>query len=277
MMTLEQLAYKLEPAGHEEQRPTRKYSEPDQRLKEAFEKWLKNNYTHDMSDPRWYDEALKLTAKLDCDLDAAHGLLYAYQDHPKIFMAGAFISTLYNKIPDKEIVYDLQLPVPIIELGIWLSKDKIIVNKSTTVCHNFGICAMGTIINCGNATSLGSKSCGYVINLGSTGGLAPRSKGPVLNDGKKGNWAWDNGKGLYINFLDTTGYEIPALMMDINGKCIGDHLHAGTDLYEYLTPIQAELQKIKTDHTRARAFVEALPPEKLKADILNIMKRYHHV
>jgi len=277
-MTLEALAYKMQPAGHDKPAPRRSYPEPDRRLADALEVWLERAATEEFynnNQSYWYHEALRLTMDLECDLDAAHGLLYNYQDHKEILGAGPFISTLYNKIPDTEIVYDLQLPVR--DLGLWLSKNKILVNKST-VGSGFGNCAMGTIINCGKAEgNLGCSSLGYVINLGpAESGLGSNSKGPVINDGERSDFAWEKGEGLYINYVDT-GYDSAFLMMDINGKCVGDKLHKGLDLYEYLAPIRSELQEIRTDYKQTRKFIENHPPLKLREDLLNIMKRYHHV
>jgi len=107
-MRLEQMAYKMQPAGHEEPPARRNYGEPCGELREKFEKWLGRTKERGRGQDA-YNDALEIVKELKPTLDDAHGLLLSSQDHRNIKYSGQFISAIYNTVPDKNIVYDLDL------------------------------------------------------------------------------------------------------------------------------------------------------------------------
>lgn len=168
----EALAYTLKPAGYDAPAEKRIYPEPDCSLAKAYETWLKlmNREYASGTAHLHYAYAIKLTKGLRTSVDEAHSLLVRYQDHPFAEHAGLFVSALYNHhIPDKEIVFDLNLEKPTDWLGYKLRKDKVFVNKGKTGTL-LGTEARGIIINCGEAgRDMGWWSNCSLINYGEVG------------------------------------------------------------------------------------------------------------
>jgi len=193
MSKLETMAYKMQPAGHEEPPKRRKYEKPPSKLRKAFESWFTFETPYDEMRDRdfkqYYELALKLTENLEIRLDDAHALLISYQDHPNITSAGLFVSAIYNKIADEEIVFDLPLDVHINNLGYKLAEGKLLISKADT----------------GNA--LGRASLAPVINYGQSGfQMGHSSKAPVINFGICMNRMGDYAKNSIVN-LGVCRYE----------------------------------------------------------------------
>lgn len=206
MSKLEQMAYKIQPAGHDEQQPKRKYETPN-KLKEAYEKWLTlNNYAnHDeVSDnqKKCFDNALELTKKLEFRLSDVNALLLEYIDDLKPHLTGLFASALYQRIPEKEIIFDLQIEQALDFVGFALPKDKTLISKIRTG-EDLGTCAAGTIINTsfsGLSLGLGQSSTGIIINYGKTTEYAcTGAKSLIINYGICGDHFADGAKNIIIN------------------------------------------------------------------------------
>ena len=192
-MTIEKLAYKMQPAGHETPQPKRNYQTSDKKLEAAFlyflEKW----------DDKECNHPERMVKDIKANISEIHGLLVAYQDHEKIKYAGDFVSVIYNKAPDETIIFDLKLATPINYLGKSLHKNKIIINRST-VGDYFGSEAEGTVINEGiSQKDMGREATGPIINLGETDeNLGIWSKGPILNYDYAGSIGSTNADREYI-------------------------------------------------------------------------------
>jgi len=180
------LAYKLEPAGHEE-RPKRKYTTPSRKLVNAFEKWLDSSQNDEEWLPdRTYRRAEETLKGIDASIDEAHSLVMKNQDHPSITKAGYFLSCIYNKSPEKQIVYDL--PVPLEGIGYRLPKNKSLVNK-THGSYNLGLQSAGVTLNYADYDCESSynafNSSGIFVNYGKNKGeLGRNSQGYVINCGE---------------------------------------------------------------------------------------------
>jgi len=177
----EQMAYKMQPAGHDAPPPKRKYKTVDKKLTQAFLAHLKN-HTWKTDQYKCAEKALK---KLDVSVTAMHALLIAYQEH-KNFQEGAgeFASVVYNRVPEKQIIFDIETIVPIDRLGVMLAKNKTLVNRAA-IGEEFGIKAEGTIINESNCGDfMAAQSNGAVVNNGTTGLLlCEQAKGVLFNYG----------------------------------------------------------------------------------------------
>jgi len=192
MSKLEQMAYKMQPAGHDAPEPKRKYEKPQNKLKEAYEKWLKlNDYSNydEVSDnvTPCYESALQLTRKLEFSLADVHGLLLEYMDNLKPHLAGLFASALYRRVPEKEITFDLPIEQRLDFIGFKLPKDKTLISKIPTR-QDLGKFAGGTIVNANDtADGFGNQSTGIIINYGETGNQpCTGAKGAIINYGNCG-------------------------------------------------------------------------------------------
>lgn len=176
MTKLEQMTYKMLPAGHDKGQTKRNYQQKDKSLEKAFLQFLENWDEPKCNFPE------RMVKNIKPSVEEMHSLLLAYQDHEKIAWAGGFVSGVYNQAPDKTIVFDLKLATPINYLGKELPKNKTIINRST-IGDYFGCLAEGTVINEGKTDlEMGSYAKGPVINLGETGdNLGMGAKGPILN------------------------------------------------------------------------------------------------
>lgn len=180
MSRLEGLAYKLEPAGHESPPVKRICKTADRKLAQLFEDYL-NKYHWNRDN---YGKTEKAIKGLNVSVTAMHALLIAYQDHKNLEEgAGEFVSAVYNKVPDKEIIFDLKIDVQIEKLGMMLAKNKTLINKAV-VGDYLGAEAEGTIINESKA--------------GNT--MAVEAQGPVINKGITGHFFGENATGVLINY-----------------------------------------------------------------------------
>jgi len=257
-MARELMGYRFKGSGFDAPEEKRKYEEPDKRLQEAFEKWLSLGYKRDEYK---YDAAIALTKKTKRDIGEAHSLLIRYPD--KSEGAGIFLSAIYNKAPERCIIYDLDLPNPPMMLGYRLRKDKILVNKGT-VESALGVHSQGVIINCGTAKSLaGINSDALVINYGDTYmGLGAKSKGIVINCGTTTNISDAN---IVIAVKN------PDQIANLN-KFLPEHIcRKIPELIEYLEEIRK-----RTDTVAALKELGNNPKKTIEDRIKDILKRAGH-
>jgi len=210
---LEQMAYKMQPAGHEEQPQKRKNTQPRSKLAEIFEKWLKEAPSNlDIGNfnttQKLYKGAEAALTGLKPSLEELHGLLLGFADHPHIQAAGFFLSATYNTLTNKEIVYDL--PIELSFLGCNLSASKILVVKSQT------------------GTYLGEKAQGPIVNLSETGHFAgSHAEAPLINYGVAGASFGSMEKSVSINYgktlHDFNGGPV-AINLGITGAGFGSHV-----------------------------------------------------
>jgi len=203
--TLERMAYKMQPAGHERPQDKRKYEKPQNKLKEAYEKWLGlNNYPHydavRGNENKCWNSVLPLTKNLELTLADVHGLLIEYGDDLKPHLTGLFASALYRKVPEKEIIFDLPLEQNLHYVGLHLPEGKTLISRIPTG-HNLGQGAAGTIVNESHTwNDLGINSTGIVINYGDAGeNVCSGAKGPIINyGGCNGDFA-STSKAITVN------------------------------------------------------------------------------
>jgi len=277
-MSLEQMTYKMQPAGHEEPSPKRKYSEPDKRLCLAFEKWLDREYITLAEDE--YKLAESLIENLTPSVEEAHSLLISYQDDIRLtklkpFNQGLFISAVYNKSPEKEIIFDLELSrafgcfayklpkektfVNLTDIGIWCgqySKGNLINYGKTGA--NFGSSSTGVVLDYGRTKSIGNDAS-LVISLGECE-LAQNND--VLLYG--GTSIQHGGLSFYASFdqpwqkFDQKSRKLQAAPMPRWQK--------------YMAEIKQGLEKGRTDHHAAIDAIKDLNAAKIKADFHRILK-----
>ena len=121
-MEVESLAYEFQPKGYENSRDKKDYSGGSwSGLEISFLKWLNDlasdeNFPYDrdsiddeMED--FYDLALQDTENLEFTQEDVPKLISTFKDHEAISYSGIFLSVLYNRLPDKKIVYDSDIPV----------------------------------------------------------------------------------------------------------------------------------------------------------------------
>jgi len=200
MSKLEQMTYKMQPAGHEEPPAKRKYTR-EGKLDDLCLKWLKFCRTSpDRNANKWYNYGRELLDQTNVTVDEANALTLKFADHINANNLGIFLSVAYNKSPDKEIVYDLTPPQPPHLLGYKLPKNKTLIIKGT-VSDSCGNYAKGNIVNLGNGgLSLGHQSSGIIINYDTVEAhLGQSSSGTVLNFGKAKHTLGHEAKGLVIN------------------------------------------------------------------------------
>ena len=222
--------YHFKPVGHNTPDQKRNYPEPDPRLRKAFKEWFKEVEDVTIRDLDeqvidFYNKALELTKDLEPNIPEAHSLLVAYQDHEKIEYAGLFLSAIYNRSPEKEIVFDLHLQNPPYGLGYKLRKGKRLINRGKAGI-GLGYMALGAVINYDKAGDwLGYRAPGVVINYGKTGygmgcgapgvvinfgetgfGLGRGASEAVINYGKANNGMGYGTSGLVINYGEAGGW-----------------------------------------------------------------------
>jgi len=162
-MTLEQMAYKMQPAGHEARNSKRKYSKSSSKLARAFEKWL---HLYKAGFPSQAGLASSLLKKIEPDIQEAHALIMQYQDHPNIHEAGRFLSEIYNRSKNQVIIYDLDTDIPVNCVGLRLDERKILINTGRAGEY-FGFQA-GTIINYGETGTAPAAHAKKFVNYGKT-------------------------------------------------------------------------------------------------------------
>jgi len=198
-MSLEHMAYKMQPAGHEEPAPRRKYDRPDRKLARVFEKWL---HLYQAGLPSHAGLASSLIKKIEPNIQEAHALMMQYQDHPNIHEAGRFLTEIYSKSKNQVIIYDLDTHIPLNCVGLRLHERKILINTGRAGEY-FGFQA-GTIINYGETGSSPAAHAKKFVNYGKTRlyaaahNVIAANLGTIIKsvvDGKFGN-----GAGCILDF-----------------------------------------------------------------------------
>jgi len=265
-MALERMSYKFKGAGHEEPEGKRKYEKPSAPLRKVFEKFLEMQ-------PNDHDEAYKmaryLTRKLKIDLHEAQFLLHDCPERTKAGGAtwsGIFISAIYNRHPEKYIVFDFDAENPPVKLGFKLSRDRVLINRGT-VDSFLGLRADGLIINCGEASGLiGFNSKATVINYGSAGmGLGNKNEGLVINCGE----AESIGTGIST----VLAVKHPDNYSDIGSKgktLLEEQCAKMPELIEFLNTFKKKLDK---DHIAALKELGNNPKKTIEDKIKEILKR----
>jgi len=260
-----EMGYKFKGSGHEVPDEKRKYDKPSSALRNAFEKFLEMQ-------PNDYKIARYLTRKLRIELPEAHFLL---QDCPKRTKAGEsthpgiFLSAIYNRHPEKYIVFDFNAENPPLKLGFKLSRDRVLINRGT-VGSFLGLKADGLIINCGEARGLvGFDSKATVINYGSAGmGFGNENEGLSINCGKADSIYKVTGTVLAVknpdNYSDTVS----------KGKTLLEEQCAKMpELIEFLNTFKEKLDK---DHIAALNELGKNPKKTIEDKIKEILKRHGH-
>ncbi|MBI4182182.1 MAG: hypothetical protein HY520_04420 [Candidatus Aenigmarchaeota archaeon] len=160
---IERATYRLPPAGHGVPPRGREYPAPDKKLRRILDTWLEaEGWEHDSD-----DFALEITKELDLQLAEVHALLLHYQAHPLHDEMGRFISALYHRVPERVIVFDLELEKPPSWLAYHSPSGKVFINTSTL----------------GGATGWGAS--GPVINMGrDSEAVTDCSSAPFINYGE---------------------------------------------------------------------------------------------
>jgi len=209
---LEQMAYKMQPAGHEEPAPRRNFGKPDSKLAQVFERWIENARVH-VGAMTNYELLGICDSNLQPTLEELHSIVLHYQDHPKRQEIGLFLSYYFNKSPEEVICYELDTDW-MTSLGYRLPGGKTLVNLGKTG-PSFGYQAHGILINAGEAgytagteieaepqlsrgycsfinlnkigTYVGSSSDTLLVNLSNADlGFGTSAKGAILNFGSCG-------------------------------------------------------------------------------------------
>jgi len=292
MSKLETMAYKMQPAGHEKPKPRRKYSGPDRRLAQAFEKWLNNEMS-------WFDPeglldlAKKGLKKIDATADELHSLVFKYQDHPNIRYASPFLSAAYSN--QTENIFDINYPLEYV--GCLLERDKVLVVLSPTKEY-LGQKSEGAILNYGSTHwNAANQNKGLLINYGEAKDqFGEYTSGITINLGKVVNYPITKVTGYVINyngqfdarkklieelFADKKGtlkkewklYERRNLVLDYT---LNHKNNAMPGLWDYLQGLKAKLEPGKNDYKKAIEVIDGFgkePAKKIKKDINEIFKR----
>jgi len=295
---LESMAYKMQPAGHEEVPNRRKYSEPDRRLKTAFEKWIEAP----LLPANAYKFAESLIEGLEPSVEEAHALLLDYQDKIDKYnwqFSGRFISALYNASPEKIIIYDLEFENPPEYIGCKLSKEKCLVNRAkaggclgfeaegtlinygeTKDCFAFG--AKGPVINYGKVnypseeeqqnykrgSGMGHDATGLIINLGKTGvATGYRNKSVVMNLGDAYYQVGDKATGIVVDIQRNENLEYTE-----RAKLVVKPRDYKGAMKSYLDNLRMKFETGRTDYKAAIKALEDLGPEPEKTVEKDIIK-----
>ena len=274
-MSLEQMAYKMQPAGHDAPQEKRKYErcESNRKLTTAFERWLKIDiYALHSSPKKLADYIIK---DLATSVEEVHALLLKYQDHKNFKHVGAFLTAVYDRVDDRIIIFDLNVDTQIDNIGRDLSLEKVLINKGT-VGRFFGFGAV-TVINYGQtARSFGQNTSGATINLG-----------------KIEDYPFTECEGYVINYTETPEkrkeFIEDILRCELEGKLwtpaekrnivldqVLSQKYKMHELWDYLTELKDKLQPGKDDYKNAIEIVKSSGPEpgqKIKKDIDNIFER----
>jgi len=281
MSKLETMAYKMQPAGHEEPAPKRNYGKSDKRLCTAFEKWLQQHGKIVMAD---YNLAVKLTEGIMPSLDEIHSLLIRYQDND-IIDAGDFISAMYNKIPEKIIVFDVKQPLRF--LGNNLRKDKTVINYGTL---EEGFCeAKGTVINYGHIGGIFSDC--PVINYNKIERIDADRIGPIINLGTIERLMQHSANGPFINLgvcnmyvqgeeneILRTFYKLKLVRRNKGPEIIltEDEYNKYPDLMNYFSELKVSFEKGRNDHNAAITAFKEFGEEPAKHIQKEILRRLGH-
>ena len=164
---------KFTPTGH--RRPVhrpREYEQPTQALEDIFSYYLDVISEEKMPGVYighiGYEKASELIGGLAFTLEDVNALLALrgrnLQEQVERELVGAFFSACYNKLPDKEIILDVDTNV--CGLCYELAENKVFVNKGIIDGYLANWDAKGVIINYGEITDSTLTCKGLIINLG---------------------------------------------------------------------------------------------------------------
>jgi len=177
-------SYKFKPAGHDALDIVKKtYSMPDRKLQLKFEEWLEKAAPEKISNhyDGLYQAAVDTISDLEASIDEVHSLLIQYQDHPRIVVAGSFLSAVYNQQPDNTIVYDVETTIPINYIGCRLTEHKTL------------------ILNAQSGNIIGWHSPGMIItNAPSGNNTGLRTSGIIITNAPSGKYTGDSSSGIII-------------------------------------------------------------------------------
>jgi len=263
---LEQMAYKMQPAGHEEPPKRRNYAKADTKLRQIFETWLNGDYivNHTYHADEMLEDAQRMLKGIKATPEELHALLIPYQDHPRFKLTGLFLTGFYNVCRENEIHFDVPLEEEIDHVGYRLAENKILINKAT-MGYLCGEMANGNIINYG---TVGNSFClrsdckalnyGTVQDLGNLSSLFV-NMGLTFNVGTAIRAVIDYGQikspsinGVY-NFLSSQG-ERPYSPQ------------ARKKVLEYLSNLKLGFEKGKTDHKAAIKALNDISVDKIVQD-----------
>jgi len=310
MSKLEQMAYKMQPAGHEAPPPKRKYTQKRSVIS-AYEEWVEKCSKDKKQHP--YKLAVEAIKNIDCAVENAHALLITHKDKPINIEQkdGIFVSAIYNEAPDKIITIDFDTETSL--LGYKLAKSKTIVVQGKVGAEagfqaqgniiSYGINtnllgenASGTILNYGHATSgLAStlKKSGLGINMGTAAGFGSEAKGVIINLDDAMDFFAGNNKGMVINagvfgryFAENaTGIIITTEQIrdpeEPTWKLFIDPKQCPEELLKYIEGLKSKFEQGREDHMAAIAAIGELGPtpgKKVRKDIETILRKAgHHV
>jgi len=278
---LEQMTYKMQPAGHEAPQPRRKYSEPDRRISELFEAWLMGRLSakSPLAEYEAVTEGIMQLQKTGWQpsINEAHALLLKYQDHPNLDHMGVFISAIYKLQSEEYIVFDVDLNKKPIALGFYLDRNKTLIACSPTA-YDLGFFSSGTILNYSTpGPNIGGH--GLFVNYGRMDGFNGNSQSATFvnlgtNDVRatQGDFYeidYTNCESIKQSCLEEATYErllwddklLGRNRMLIKNNLILDHLKKDTkktmpELADYLRKLKELLEPGKNDYKEAIKILE---------------------
>ena len=283
--------YKLESAGQEKSAKGRNYTAPGKELRDVFEKYLDFSKKQDgdklydcIERNDLYDGATGLLKGIQPAIAEAHGLLMAREFSMKeLHYAGFFLSAVYNKSDEKDIVYSLEIETP--NLAYRLSRDRAFINKGNGY-RDSGTNAKGIIINYCENKKFNCVMAGYF------------AKGPIITYGATAHatsYDDDNDCGetspLKISLTDR-------LHINVLQHCLiideGIYLTRGPDtwppchllskkevskfpeLRAYVDNLKSQFERGRNDHQLVLETIRKLgykPHMKIMRDIADILRR----
>jgi len=271
---LEQMAYKMEPSGHEERAPRREYSKPDMKLAKAFEDWLRIRVEWSWGLAYATAESMVRDVK-DFSSEDVNALAIAYQDHPKFHEAGLFFSAMYNHGKDKEMVFNPGKELSMEFLGYHLRPEKILVNL-VPVCSlgddNIG----GILLNYEKLTTRlgGGGHHGLAVNYGTAQSFDGDCRNTVhINFGTISlARVPSNVNSLFINFGTWGMRKHVDLEYQLNER---NYIPLLPALDKYAQDLQQLFEPGKTDYKKAIEAARSLgpkPAQKVLNDIGGLLK-----
>jgi len=278
-----EMGYRFKGSGFEAPEEKKEYQEPNDKLKQAFQWWL---HTHAGDRNELYQRACEFLDGIEATAEEANALLISCQK-PRGDEA-LFVSAVYSKAKEKEIIFDVDLDTPPQELGFRLPKDKVLIAKANTghylgfqsegmvinyanTGEQLGYFAKGSVINYGKAGSrieeVTKETTGLFINMGTiNGNLGYGLVGAVLNLGTAQTMMGDY-KG--VTLVDLEGLHVnPIDLPELHIKC--KHYAKVPKVRKYLDELISKLEAGRADHQAAIKTIEDLGPEpaqKITADL----------
>lgn len=222
----------------------------------------------------FYNRAKELIQGKKLSVADAHKLVTDHQDHPMIHEAGLFLSAVHNSADEMDIVFDLNLNMPLSHMGYKLDGNKRFVNYCESkewLCNR----ASGPVINYGNTTGdMGYCASDLVVNFGKTDACIGRgAQGPVMDFGGGSYWVKPI-LGLTIALKD------PKSLFGIDrffGRPVlkEEECKELPELTDYLENIRKKLELGKDNPSAAFATLDELgsePGKKVQSDIYQILK-----